>query len=120
MNIKPGNSEMFLDLVQGLTGKALTGEAWIETLSETVDDLVAAEKADYEKAVTECQKATGGTEDDISLNMRVIIKDGDECIADSQVAGSFLATCKVFEEYVKARFKTGSNTNGAASDEAKE
>jgi hypothetical protein len=29
---KPGNSSQFLDLVQGLTGKPLTGAAWIESL----------------------------------------------------------------------------------------
>jgi hypothetical protein len=29
---KPGNSEQFLDLVKGLTGKPLTGEAWIQAL----------------------------------------------------------------------------------------
>lgn len=28
----PGNSEMFLDLVQGLTGQPLTADAWVHEL----------------------------------------------------------------------------------------
>merc|ERR1719162_16290 len=35
---KPGNSEMFLDLVQKLTGKPLTGDDWVAVLKEPLEE----------------------------------------------------------------------------------
>lgn len=37
---KPGNSEMFLDLVKNLTGSGLTGDAWVRKLKEDIEELV--------------------------------------------------------------------------------
>jgi hypothetical protein len=36
--------------------------------------------------------------------MRIRIVDGDTVLADVSTEGSFLATCKVFEQYVQNRF----------------
>merc|ERR1712070_724281 len=47
----PGNSKMFLDLVEELTGKPLTGDAWVSELKEPLDEVLKKEKVDYEAAV---------------------------------------------------------------------
>jgi oligoendopeptidase F len=41
---KVGNSENFLDLVKGLTGASLTGNAWIEKLKRDPQDVIASER----------------------------------------------------------------------------
>lgn len=99
---KPGNSEPFLDLVQNLTGSPLTGQAWINMLKQTVEDLLKQEKASYDEKRAET--AADPSCDDIDLNMRIRIVDGDDVLADTSVDGSFLATCKRFENYVQERF----------------
>ncbi|KAL7522935.1 hypothetical protein ACHAWX_007671 [Stephanocyclus meneghinianus] len=99
---KPGNSEPFLDLVQNLTGSPLTGQAWINMLKQTVEDLLKQEKASYDDKRGET--AADPSCDDIDLNMRIRIVDGDDVLADTSVDGSFLATCKSFENYVQERF----------------
>merc|ERR1712232_745651 len=95
----PGNSEMFLDLVEGLTGKPLTGDAWVAELKEPLEEVLKKERADYEEAIKAGPAVTG----DVDLGMRVRIVDGDEVIADSKVEGSFVATASKFERYVKQR-----------------
>jgi hypothetical protein len=99
---RAGNSEPFLDLVERLTGTALTGQAWIDALEEPVADLLAREGEAYNAAVKKVSPAeeTGG----VDLDMRVRFVDGAEQIADSHADGSFLAACRRFEEYVKMRF----------------
>ena len=97
---KPGNSEPFLGLVENLTGAPLTGEAWIKELKQSVDDLLKEEKASYDKKRAESNDSC----DDINLNMRIRIVDGDEVLADTKEDGGFLATCKKFEEYVQKRY----------------
>ena len=47
---------------------------------------VASEKAEYDKAIA----AGSATSSDVSLNMRILVKDGDELIADSDGEGGFL------------------------------
>ena len=37
---KPGNSEMFLDVVEKLTGKPLSADAWVAELNQPVSDKV--------------------------------------------------------------------------------
>ena len=39
----PGNSEMFLDLVERLTGAPLAGDAWVAELTRPLDALLADE-----------------------------------------------------------------------------
>eukprot|EP00956_Cyclotella_meneghiniana_P004313 scaffold5294_cov72-Cyclotella_meneghiniana.AAC.20 len=99
---KPGNSEPFLGLVETLTGEPLTGQAWINDLNQSVEDLLKEEKAAYDKKRAECASAPSC--EDIDLDMRIRIVDGDAVLADTLEDGSFLATCKKFEEYVQKRF----------------
>jgi len=95
----PGNSAMFLDLVEGLTGKPLSGDAWIKELEKTVDDALREERADYDEAV----KANCPASCEVDLDMRVRIIDGSEVIADSAEEGSFSATSAKFERFVRRR-----------------
>lgn len=99
---QPGNSEPFLELVENLTGAPLSGEAWINDLKQSVDDLLKEEKVAYDKKRAECASAPSC--EDIDLDMRIRIVDGDTVLADTLEDGSFLATCKKFEEYVQKRF----------------
>merc|ERR1719195_2313742 len=48
---QPGNSAMFLDLVRGLTGKPLTGDAWVAGLKQPLEEHVLEERAAYDEAV---------------------------------------------------------------------
>lgn len=99
---QPGNSEPFLSLVENLTGSPLTGDAWVKELNESVDDVLKEEKKKYDSKRAEC--ADDSASDDIDLDMRIRIVDGDTVLADTSKEGSFLASCKVFEEYVKKRY----------------
>jgi hypothetical protein len=85
-----------------LTGLPLTGQAWINDLKQSVDDLLKEEKAAYDKKRAEC--ATTPSCENVDLNMRIRIVDGDDVLADTAEDGSFLATCKKFEDYVQKRF----------------
>ena len=98
---EPGNSEMFLDLVQNLTGKPLSCDAWVTDLEEEIEDKVAAEKKDYAWAVAPREELAA-----VDLDMRMRVLDGDEVLADSERDGGFLAACGVFEAKVKARAAT--------------
>jgi hypothetical protein len=107
---KPGNSGKFLDLVAGLTGAPLTGQAWIAELEKDVAAKIASEQAEYTAAIARVEAAAAAaaarTDDvskDVDLNMRVLVKDGDELIADSE-GTSFLELCATFEKYVAKRF----------------
>lgn len=96
---RPGNSEMFLDLVHKLTGKPLSGDPWIEALNENLETLLAKEEKEYTAAL-----AAPPIDEEVNLNMRVLIKDGDELIADSDQDGGFMGVCKTFEAFVNKRF----------------
>jgi len=93
-----GNSEMFLDLVQALTTKPLSCDAWVADLEQDLEDKIVAEKADYEWAIAPRQELKS-----VDLDMRMRVLDGDEILADSERDGGFLAACSAFEEKVKAR-----------------
>ena len=69
---EPGNSEMFLDLVQNLTGKPLSCDAWVTDLEEEIEDKVAAEKKDYAWAVAPREELAA-----VDLDMRMWVLDGD-------------------------------------------
>uniref|UniRef100_A0A7S2S766 Peptidase M3A/M3B catalytic domain-containing protein n=1 Tax=Rhizochromulina marina TaxID=1034831 RepID=A0A7S2S766_9STRA len=109
---QPGNSAMFLDLVENLTGEPLTGAAWIEALEEDLEVKLAREKIEYDQAMTQMGSAAasaspsadGSEAADVNLDMRIVIKDGDFVIADSDKDGTFLNTCKTFEGFVRSRF----------------
>lgn len=99
---KPGNSEAFLSLVENLTGSPLTGDAWVNELKQSVEEVLKEEKVRYDAKRAECADETASK--DIDLDMRIRIVDGDEVLADTEKEGSFLAACKVFEGYVQNRF----------------
>ena len=115
---RPGNSEQFLDLVAGLTGKPLDAEAWVGVLKTPLDELVKSERADYDAAVAAAAAGAGaaaaggsggggGGGDDVALNMQLKIIDGDTVIADSAAEGGFLQACQRFAAYVQDRFHKG-------------
>lgn len=99
----PGNSEPFLGLVESLTGKPLTGDAWVNMLKQDVESLLAEEKVAYDAAAA-AKASDGKAAGDIDLDMRIKIIDGDDVIADTAVDGGFLATCAKFQAYVAQRF----------------
>jgi len=107
---RPGNSEAFLDLVQKLTGQALSSKAWVECLSTPTGDKLAADQAEYDHALAFVREKTikvdgSSSSVEVDLDMRVRLVDGDEVIADSaQCSGDFLATCDVFQAYLLKRF----------------
>jgi Peptidase family M3 len=121
-----GNARPFLELVQELTGKELSGDDWVASLNETVDDKVARQQKEYNAAVAKAAtaKSSSGDEEkstdddndlDSTLEMTVKFVDGDVVIADSSVvAGGILGACKEFEKFVAAR------VTAAASAAAKE
>ena len=102
---EPGNSAAFLDLVKSLTGKTLTGDAWVKELSTTVAELKAEERKGYDAAVSQPHPAREENAGKVDLDMRVRFVDGDLVIADTAQAGDdFIQTCAVFEKYVAERF----------------
>jgi oligoendopeptidase F len=99
---KPGNSEPFLSLVENLTGAPLTGDACVNELKQSVEDVLKEEKESYDAKVAQCSSSAPDT--DVDLDMRIRIVDGDSVLADTAEDGSFLKTCKKFEQYVQTRF----------------
>eukprot|EP00571_Detonula_confervacea_P015345 CAMPEP_0172300836 /NCGR_PEP_ID=MMETSP1058-20130122/2844_1 /TAXON_ID=83371 /ORGANISM="Detonula confervacea, Strain CCMP 353" /LENGTH=670 /DNA_ID=CAMNT_0013010751 /DNA_START=30 /DNA_END=2042 /DNA_ORIENTATION=+ len=99
---QPGNSEQFLSLVENLTGNPLTGDAWVNMLKQSVEDVLKEEKVKYDSKRAEC--ADNSSDEDIDLDMRIRIVDGDDVLADTAEEGSFLKACKVFEGYVQNRY----------------
>lgn len=97
-----GNSKPFLQIVKDLTGKELTGDAWVEALKEDVEEHIKQEKQEYDEMIKKC--ADEKPNDDIDLKMTVKFVDGDEVIADSSKSG-LLGACKEFEAFVAARTK---------------
>eukprot|EP00397_Hematodinium_sp_SG-2012_P029924 GEMP01031653.1.p1 GENE.GEMP01031653.1~~GEMP01031653.1.p1 ORF type:complete len:636 (+),score=180.49 GEMP01031653.1:51-1910(+) len=92
---KCGNSEMFLDLVHGLTGHHLVADAWVEVLKQSLEDRLAQEKKDYEKALA--APAIPASPEALKMCLRLV--HGDEVISDSRADGFEKALAK-FEEYV--------------------
>jgi Zn-dependent oligopeptidase len=96
-----GNSKPFLDLVHDLTGKPLTGDAWVEKLKEPLEDKIAKEEANYNRAIQE-----GPVHHDQPLekllDMTVRFVHGDDLIADSSKSG-VIGACHEFESYIHAQ-----------------
>lgn len=95
-----GNSEAFLDLVEGLTGSPLSSDAWVESLRQPLDELLKEEKVAYENEMEDDAPAV----DEVDLNMQVRIVDGDDVLADTDEDGSFLGACRRFEAFVQERY----------------
>lgn len=104
-----GNSKPFLDIVRDLTGKDLTGDAWVDALKEDLEEHIAQEKKEYCEMIEKCKAAAKdseekqeGDEEQLDLQMTVRFVDGDEIISDSSLSG-LLGSCKEFEAFVAAR-----------------
>lgn len=101
-----GNSRPFLELVKDLTGEELSGDAWINSLQEDLEEKVQRERQEYDDALLRVSASSAtsnvGTttnknpettgkyclEDDRNdldniLNMTIKFVDGDALIADS-------------------------------------
>jgi hypothetical protein len=94
---KPGNSEIFLSLVEKLTKEPLTSRAWVEKLQHPLEVTVTEEKEAYERAVTAGPKFGRGSS--VNLDMRVLLVHGDEVIADS-AEGGLNAACGVYKQWL--------------------
>jgi hypothetical protein len=100
-----GNSKSFLHLVAELTGKELSGEAWVNHLKENVEEKVKRSKQEYDDKIAD-QDQTVGSDNEVDLNMTVRFVDGDELIADSYVEGGVIKACQKFEAFVAKRVTT--------------
>jgi hypothetical protein len=94
----PGNSEIFLDLVNALTGRPLTAAAWIAALQEDVEELVVSEKRAYEAALAKGPQFPRGS--NVDIKMRIKLVHGDSVIADSETAGLFSA-CETYRKWIE-------------------
>ena len=97
-----GNSRPFLDLVKDLTGKELSGDAWIDALKESSADKITREKKEYDEMIEKMNAAEDDSSSDIDLKMEVRFVDGDELIAASS-DGGLLKACSEFEKFVAGR-----------------
>ena len=62
---RPGNGAAFLDLVHQLTGEALTADAWVSKLKESVSSVVQQEEQEYKEAVQKGPKIKPGEDHQI-------------------------------------------------------
>ena len=97
-----GNLRPFADLVKDLTGKDLSGDAWVADLSESLEDRLNSEEKEYKKAIVEASQDASCEVPD--LNMIVRFVDGDTLISDSSKHSSgVLGACQAFEAFVQER-----------------
>lgn len=95
----PGNSEQFMTLVQGLTGKPLSGDAWVEKLEASTASILARERQEYASAVMNGPKFSPG--EAIDLEMRIKLVHGDAVVADTAEAGSLAGACDQYKRWLK-------------------
>ena len=99
---QPGNGEAFLDLVERLTGSALSSDAWIAELGVDLEERVAREKKEYEAAV-ETGPAIPADADSVDLEMRMVLVHGDTVISSSEEDGWKGAQAK-FKKFIAENF----------------
>ena len=93
---RPGNGAPFLELVERLTGKPLSADAWVAGLVEDLGAKVQQEHKEYVLAVK------GGRRvplEDVDLGMQILVVDGDDLICDS-AQGGLGAVCTQFQSWV--------------------
>ena len=96
-----GNTEMFLDLVQNLTGKPLSGDAWGKSINEDVEERLAAERKAYDAGVAKGTAFDNSPIEGLNMTMRVV--DGDDILADSTADGGVFGACQKFAAAVRSR-----------------
>ena len=95
--------------MKDLTGKDLSGDAWVDALKESTADKIAREKKEYDEMIV---KMKGEKEDSsLDLKMEVRFVDGDELIAASSSSGGLLEACSKFEEFVAKRVAAAAAAN---------
>jgi hypothetical protein len=109
---KYGNERPFLELIQELTAKELSGEAWVSALQVGTEEHLQKERQEYDKGLREMQKkraSSGESKQDVDeepdLKMTIRFLDGDELISDSS-NGGVLKACKAFESFVVKKFES--------------
>lgn len=89
------------DLVLGLTGKELSGEAWVSVLERDIPDHLEKERKAYQASLDEAKKSGEVKEEEPDLNMTIRFVDGDILISDSsENQKGVLNACSEFETYV--------------------
>eukprot|EP00756_Hemistasia_phaeocysticola_P023965 Hpha_TRINITY_DN15920_c0_g1::TRINITY_DN15920_c0_g1_i3::g.72244::m.72244 len=105
---KPGNGEGFLDLVEKMTGKPLTGEDWINDLKKTVEEKVESQKELYAKGLEAGPKIAPGDQVDLGMeSMRLV--HGDEVIAETAKDGGVPGACAKYSQWIQKTFPPGSD-----------
>ncbi|KAI8467008.1 MAG: hypothetical protein J3K34DRAFT_431916 [Monoraphidium minutum] len=99
---RPGNSAMFLELVDALTGAPLAADAWVARMREPMDGLLARERKEYDAAVKEGPKIPPGGSFDMGMVVRLV--HGDDVISDSRADGGFGGACAKFKTWVRAQY----------------
>ena len=102
-----GNSRQFLDLVKDLTGKDLSGDAWVDVLKESTADKIAREKKEYDEMIVKMKSEKEDSSLDLKMEVRFV--DGDELISTSD--GGLLEACSKFEEFVAKRVAAAAAAN---------
>jgi hypothetical protein len=92
----------FLGMINNLTGKPLSHDAWVAELGVEVEDLLKNEKVEYEEALSS-QSSSSNAKNEINLEMRALFVHGDEVISDSNDAG-FLEACEKFREWIYTKW----------------
>lgn len=104
-----GNTRGFLPLVEDLTGKALSADAWVRELEEDLESVVAQEKMDYDAAIAGggARFKSGDPAVEAALRMRVRLVHGPQVIADSAVDGGLGGACAKFAAWVRETYFEG-------------
>lgn len=96
---RPGNGAPFLELVEKLTGKPLSADAWVEELSQDLEEKIQSERKDYDEAVKAGRRVPL---EDVDLGMQVLVVDGDDVVCDSK-DGGLGAVCNTFSSWVREK-----------------
>uniref|UniRef100_A0A061S728 Oligoendopeptidase f n=2 Tax=Tetraselmis sp. GSL018 TaxID=582737 RepID=A0A061S728_9CHLO len=104
---RPGNSEGFLDLVEQLTGKPLTADAWVSDMRRPTEAVVKSEETRFNDGAKKGPAISPGSEVDMGMNVKMV--HGDETISDSAVDGSFAAASNKFKAWVRKVYFGGQN-----------
>ncbi len=96
----PGNSEAFRDLVERLTGRPLSADAWVADLQSDLDACLVEERKAYDDARATGPKFPAGAR--VDLDMRIMLVHGDDIIADSEPQG-LVEACATYRTWLDGR-----------------
>ena len=122
---RPGNTVPYLELVERVTGKPLSADAWVSVLEEPLEEKLAKEKAAFEEGVAKGPKFEsllgkekgGGSSSPsvVDLGARVVVVHGDEKVADSDVDGGLAGVDAAFRAWIEKNWPR--TKKGAAAAE---